>query len=193
MLNQLINFLKTTTTLTILDLRQTLIKNKTVMPEYFLTDFHWNNFGAYLGYIEIMREFSNRNNYIHIYDLNNFNISQITYNLWSGSMLPANYYWKNRQKDIGIKFELKKEMVSDNPQLSTVFVYGDSFAENKFFVNKKLLTEQFPTLLDKLSIFFKNPEDDDLQIKTNIENLIPIIHQNIDNPSLAKNFISFFI
>jgi hypothetical protein len=55
-LDQLLERLRSTAPeLTIVDPRTALIAGKTDYPTYFRTDTHWNEYGAWLGYRELMR------------------------------------------------------------------------------------------------------------------------------------------
>ncbi len=45
----------------VLDLRQPLLRAKEEHPIYWKTDSHWNSYGAYIGYREIMKRLSVRN------------------------------------------------------------------------------------------------------------------------------------
>lgn len=42
----------------VLDLREALMRAKEEVPVYWATDTHWNSFGAYIGYREIMKRLS---------------------------------------------------------------------------------------------------------------------------------------
>ncbi len=57
-LDQLINHMQEHSRVKILDLREVLFKAKTEHPVYWKTDSHWNSYGAYVGYREIMRRLS---------------------------------------------------------------------------------------------------------------------------------------
>lgn len=54
-LDQLLAHMQTHSDVTIVDLRQPLIEAKSQDPLYYLTDSHWNDMGALVGYGEIMR------------------------------------------------------------------------------------------------------------------------------------------
>lgn len=55
-LDQVIAYLKSNTTIDIVDLKAPLIKAKKDFPTYYMTDTHWNNYGALIGYTEIMKK-----------------------------------------------------------------------------------------------------------------------------------------
>ncbi|MGQ7884800.1 DHHW family protein [Paenibacillus sp. WC2504] len=54
-MDQLINYLKKNSNIDVLDLRKTLFENKSGDMLYYKTDTHWNEYGAYYGYQEIMK------------------------------------------------------------------------------------------------------------------------------------------
>jgi hypothetical protein len=59
-LDQLVSHLKEHSNVKILDLRDAFRKAKNSHPLYWKTDSHWNSYGAYLGYSEIVRTLSAR-------------------------------------------------------------------------------------------------------------------------------------
>ncbi len=54
-LDQLLNYLKNNSDFQIIDLRKVLINAKKDCEVYYKTDSHWNEYGAYIAYREIMR------------------------------------------------------------------------------------------------------------------------------------------
>lgn len=54
-LDQLLNYLKKNSDFQIIDLRKVLINAKKDCEVYYKTDSHWNEYGAYIAYREIMR------------------------------------------------------------------------------------------------------------------------------------------
>jgi len=57
-LDQLLDHMREHSPLKILDLREALFKAKSEYPVYWKTDSHWNSYGAYIGYVEIIRQLS---------------------------------------------------------------------------------------------------------------------------------------
>lgn len=57
-LDQLMEHMGRHSTVRILDLREALFQAKREYPVYWKTDSHWNTYGAYIGYAEIMRRLS---------------------------------------------------------------------------------------------------------------------------------------
>lgn len=57
-LDQFTEYMKTHSSVKILDLRGPLLEAKKQHPIYYKTDSHWNDYGAYVGYRQIMNEFS---------------------------------------------------------------------------------------------------------------------------------------
>jgi hypothetical protein len=57
-LDQLVGHMREHSPVKILDLREALFKAKNQYPVYWKTDSHWNSYGAYIGYVQIMRQLS---------------------------------------------------------------------------------------------------------------------------------------
>jgi hypothetical protein len=57
-LEQFCDYMDQHASLKVLDLTGPLSKEKSTMPLYWATDSHWNSFGAYIGYREIMKRIS---------------------------------------------------------------------------------------------------------------------------------------
>ncbi|MGO9314467.1 MAG: alginate O-acetyltransferase AlgX-related protein [Syntrophobacteraceae bacterium] len=57
-LEQFCDYMDQHSTLKVLDLSKPLTKEKSKLPLYWATDSHWNSFGAYVGYREIMKRIS---------------------------------------------------------------------------------------------------------------------------------------
>ncbi|MHC1726868.1 MAG: hypothetical protein AB9866_12825 [Syntrophobacteraceae bacterium] len=57
-LDQFLDHMKSSSKLQILDLGKSLREEKKLLPVYWATDSHWNSFGAYVGYREIMNRTS---------------------------------------------------------------------------------------------------------------------------------------
>ncbi len=59
-MSQFMAHMKTHSGVEIIDLREPLIRAKEEHPVYMRTDSHWNTYGAYVGYREIMRSLADR-------------------------------------------------------------------------------------------------------------------------------------
>jgi alginate O-acetyltransferase complex protein AlgJ len=57
-LDQLLAHMREHSPVKILDLREAIFKAKSEYPVYWKSDSHWNSYGAYIGYVEIMRQMS---------------------------------------------------------------------------------------------------------------------------------------
>ncbi len=53
-ISQLVAYLKTNSTVPVLDLREPLRHAKTNLPTFHVTDTHWNDYGAFIGYTELL-------------------------------------------------------------------------------------------------------------------------------------------
>ena len=54
-LEQFVAYMKANSTVEILDLRPAVLQAKSIRQTYFRTDTHWNQFGAFVGYQELVR------------------------------------------------------------------------------------------------------------------------------------------
>lgn len=54
--DQLITYLKENTKVPVVDMRKALFKEKNKLRPYHKTDTHWNSYGAYIGYREMMQQ-----------------------------------------------------------------------------------------------------------------------------------------
>ena len=70
--DQLIEHLKKYSTLSILDLRPALLEAKKIRPTFHQTDTHWNDWGGYVAYSEIIKHLKQYFNFIRPRPLNNF-------------------------------------------------------------------------------------------------------------------------
>ncbi len=57
-LEQFLEYMKEHSSMKVLDLSEPLLKNRSRLPVFWATDSHWNSFGAYIGYTEIMKRIS---------------------------------------------------------------------------------------------------------------------------------------
>lgn len=53
-ISQLVAYLKTNSSVPVLDLRAPLRQAKTNLPTFHVTDTHWNDYGAFIGYTELL-------------------------------------------------------------------------------------------------------------------------------------------
>lgn len=77
-LDQLINHLQKNSTMKILDLRPALREAKKIRPVYHQTDTHWNDWGAYIAYREIINQLKRYYDFISPRPVNYFRITQTT-------------------------------------------------------------------------------------------------------------------
>jgi len=59
-LDQLLDYLQSNSDVQVLDLRPALLQAKAMHTVYYKTDTHWNSYGAFVGYCEIMKQLSVR-------------------------------------------------------------------------------------------------------------------------------------
>jgi hypothetical protein len=157
-LDQLIDHLDKYSTLKILDLRPALLAAKKIRPAYMQTDTHWNDWGGYVAYREIIKRLQPNFPSISPRSLQNFQFEQ--WKLRSGDLtlmlsLP-NIFWEKPWR-IAAKTPLRARVIfSGNPEpgnrfvtitvhtcaagtLPALLLVHDSFAHNM----KQFLSEDF--------------------------------------------------
>lgn len=110
-----------------IDLRKTFIEEKKNKLIYYKTDSHWNNYGSFLAYQEIMKNIKNKFPNLEPLNLNDFDISirkKVDGDL--ATLLGIPTYFEDNE----VLFKLKKssrENKLDNKKLDKVIIYHDSF------------------------------------------------------------------
>jgi alginate O-acetyltransferase complex protein AlgJ len=153
-LNQLLSYLKKTD-LKVIFLKDALIKGKDIygLPLYFQTDTHWNNLGAFIGYQEIMRTFKQNHPNIHLLDKDYFDISVTDFSGNDiGDLLRLNQS-NSKIQDFKVNLNLKENMLKNINKLHQIYVYGDSYAENKNGSIPEGLNYFFAYSFDKVEIY----------------------------------------
>ncbi len=196
-LNQLTNYLKSTT-IDFIDLRPALLASKSEMPLYYRTDTHWTNYGAFIGYNELMKHFSITNPKIQ--PLEKLEKSDLVfqldkYQIWNGD-ISGQFYQSPTHPDFGVSFKIKNQD-KINP-MGNVLIFGDSYIHTKRGLTKEVLTEMFPELKNKLDLLFKTAPYRDVPLdmylpKKPIEELIPVIKNQIKDPEIQQRLITFLI
>ncbi len=103
-LDQLIDYLEANSSSRLLDLRQLLIAGKGKNQLYYIRDTHWNYYGSFLFYQDIMRRLSLIYPNVYVPELSDFNIEP---------------------NDSGVT---PNKSFAQIKKLKSVFIYGDSFA-----------------------------------------------------------------
>ncbi|WP_307355508.1 DHHW family protein [Hathewaya limosa] len=146
-LDQLLEYLNEHSNIDILDLRKTLISKTNETNLYWKTDTHWNEYGAYYGYKEIMDEVSKKIKVEKPIGLDKFNIIN-KYKVPSGGdlanmlSLPDQYGEKEIKlspKTIRTSIQLPREnygivngkvMINPKKHLHKMIMLGDSFTDS---------------------------------------------------------------
>lgn len=144
-LDQVVDYLKEYSEVPVLDLRETLLANKADHPLYYLTDTHWNQYGAFLGYQAIVKYLSQTFSEIKPLEVTDFIIEESLHN--GGDLLnmlgidKENYKYKKmsyafltRKPYMYKKVDLVEQepagqylTYQDTPNLPTALIYHDSF------------------------------------------------------------------
>lgn len=188
-LDQLIHYLNVNSNIhNIIDLRPILISAKGEIPLYFKTDHHWNNYGAFFAYQEIMKKLREVKPNVVIPQLSDFEIEPEPYHLLRGSYgLPT--YYTRMPVNLGVNFYQKRDF--QNKKLKSIYIWGDSFASTAFWADTNKFLEQFPKLRSNLNLFFKDPAKGILAKKP--EDLIPIIKNILPDQGLQDALITYLI
>lgn len=177
-LDQLVSYLANNSTVDFLDLRQPLINAKDKFPAYYHTDTHWNNYGAFIAYQEIIRRLTKYYPNISTPQLSDFEVTLQNYKISVGDL--GNYlHLTEKYQDFGVKFKLKNTQLTKT-KLSSVIVYGDSFAETRHYAPKDRFLQEFPDQSFLIPLLFKKSDIENHLIAIGkIEELIPIIEKNV--------------
>lgn len=195
-LDQLMDYLSHNSDVEVLDLRNALISAKELFPTYYYTDTHWNNYGAFIAYQEIMKKLSTYYPDITIPKLSDFDITLENYHLWVGD-LGSYLNLSGKYQDFEVKFKLTNPSLEKN-KLSSVIIYGDSFAETRHYAPLDSFLAEFPELKPILPLLFKNSDTvglDSNHLKPNgrIEDLVPIIKNNIPDKNTQDRLVKWLI
>ncbi len=193
-LNQLTEHLKSSE-INFIDLRQDLLAAKNELPIYYRSDTHWTNYGAFIGYQAVMKQFSKTNPGAQPLEEDDLEFTLDKYQLWNGDNA-GQFYNSPVHPDYGASFTVKnKEKI--NPQ-GSVLIFGDSYIHSKRGLTKQQLDELFPEIKDQFDLLFKKAPYRDIPLDmvlpiAPIEKLIPIIQKEITDPQVQKRLITFLI
>jgi hypothetical protein len=130
-MDQFMAHMRTHSRVEILDLREPLIRAKEKHPTYMRTDSHWNSYGAYVGYREIMRSLADR---FPDMDLTPVFIAgdrvAVETTLPGGDLTQMLFMQDLLPEDHHTKFDLTG--VPGVPPLSTLVFRHDSFGDNLY-------------------------------------------------------------
>lgn len=129
-LYQLESYLAQNSTVRLFDLRKALADAKREgIYLYYKGDYHWNQYGALLGYIEIMRKLKETHPGAYVPEPSDFEIAPL-----KGETLPAIDLSLFASLDDASqeKFKIvpRKDFAGKDKRLKKVFLYGDSFGKN---------------------------------------------------------------
>lgn len=128
-LDQLKDYLEHNSTFRLVDIRQTLIDAKDEkIVFYYKGDSHWNEYGAFFAYQEIMRKLSHVNPKVYVPQLDDFEIQTKDNETITGDIVRIGKLSEGGY-EIQTRLIPKPEFAS-RKKLKKVFIYGDSFAKN---------------------------------------------------------------
>lgn len=124
-MDQVIEYLETHSKYQILDVRPALSEAKKTYLTHYKTGTHWNNFGGFIAYQEIMKKFAESNPEFKPFDLSDFEIEIIPE---KGRGLARMMGLGDQMRDEQISFKLKSS--APKPKLfSRLILYSDSYFE----------------------------------------------------------------
>jgi hypothetical protein len=140
---KLIKQIKDQTTINCFSLHNSLMANKQNSELYYKTDSHWNSYGAYVGYTEIMKEI-NRNNTFKIESIDDYIITKMAnFNGDLSRMLLSD------KKVDQITFKRKKELDIEVINYSVpIKHYKNSKGKGKLMIYKDSFTNALTPFLN---------------------------------------------
>lgn len=200
---QFINYMKNNSSVRILDTIDALLKAKAEnqFPIFYKTDGHWTNYGAYIAYLEVIKQMSNYYEGIQPYLKDDFDIQLEKYDIWlgeSGYNYPAYPY----RPDYGVKFTLKVTSKDKYQKSGAILTYGDSYLDIRKRICIPCVKEEFPGIEPLIPLLFVeppaykgewDPNPDYWFAKDTLENQIPIIRQNIEDKATQDKFINYLL
>lgn len=127
-LDQFMEYMKSHSNVRILDLRKALLDAKNDCPVYWKTDSHWNSFGAYVGYREIVRCLS-----LDFPGLSAGNIAgavDVSSSPPGGDLAQMLFMQDVVSEENNTRFDLAG--IPDHPQMHRVIFRHDSFGDNLY-------------------------------------------------------------
>lgn len=161
----LLNYLDENTELNIVYPKESLIDNKKTFDTYYKFDTHWNNYGAYIGTLELIKTINPS------FELSNINIEKTDNGGDLSNMILMSNYLSNKepivldflshiQPECQNKDNLKFCSASNAIYNKTLLVIGDSFREGTVQYLSKVYSNTIFVHIDHYddSIFYKyNP------------------------------------
>ena len=117
-LDQLLNYLKKNSDFQIIDLRKVLINAKKDCEVYYKTDSHWNEYGAYIAYREIMRYIGKYFENLKPMPISNFKIE--TKNRFGGDLAIALSLQNKLYRENYIEFKSKIPLKAKGKRLRNI-------------------------------------------------------------------------
>lgn len=196
---QFVDYMKKNSSVEIIDPLESLRKAKDEFPLFYKSDTHWTSFGAYITYLDVVKTMSKYRN-VQPYQKEDFDIQLEKYDLWLGDK-GFNYPGNPARPEYGVKFTLKNSSKDKFPKLESILMYGDSYMDIQRRVCIPCLLQKFPELKDFIPLLFVKPSEDRLLDpnpeywlpKDRIENLIPIIRQNIRDRARQDRIINYLL
>ncbi|WP_375237794.1 hypothetical protein, partial [Aurantibacter sp.] len=172
-------------------LHKSLISKKSKVELYYKTDSHWNSYGAFIGYREIMKKINNEKQ-VKVETINNYTITKNkNFNGGLSRMLFSNKLEDSlvfkRKKEFAIK-TIKNNFTFKhfkNPNgIGKLLIYRDSFTDNLLpFLNN--------TFKEVISIKGHNLDKDLIDSFKPDVVILEKIERNLENLTKMKSPLNF--
>ncbi len=163
--SQRINYLKENTDIAIVDLRQPLLSAREKYQTYYKADTHWNSYGSFIGYQEVMKELKSQFPNLEPLELDDFNITVSSKQNTGDMAKNLAIYDKFNDKEITLTLKegVKEEKLTKDKKLKKAVVYLDSFFSPGYsWTTLQYLRHHFDVVLD-----FPNHEAYDYEMLMN--------------------------
>lgn len=206
--DQIVSLLDTVSGISIIDLRKPLINAKGGVRLFHKTDNHWNEFGSYFGYMEIMKELQKDFPQLVINELPKFKIDSIEIEAMTLANMMGIYDDIKEQKitcSLSVKrlsyigekshysvpknfpYVSSHEMVYrvDNDSLPRMMMIRDSFGKtvipylSEHFSKSTYIFDGWLHRLNEEIVINEHP---DIYIQMMVESFLPNLHDHAKNP-----------
>jgi alginate O-acetyltransferase complex protein AlgJ len=153
---QQIDFLRKNTDVVVIDLLPALIKAKGVYPTYYKTDTHWNNYGSFIGYREVMKELKLKFPNLDPLALYDFQI-KVDKKPKPGDlavMLGLIHTFPDEEITLTLNPEAETTKLTPDKKLKKAIIYHDSFFDPTYSWNTiQYLSHHFDKVIDLSNTF----------------------------------------
>jgi len=125
-LEQFLGYLQANWDMEVLDVRDSLLRAKAQHPVYYRTDTHWNDYGAFVSYCEIMEELSARFPSLQPPSISEYDVVQDSAS-YSGDLARMLAMPETFRESETPKVIVKPDWISSRVKVGKAVVFRDSF------------------------------------------------------------------